>query len=261
MQQLLETFRDFLQNNAGKIIWLLIVAACAAVLAKALASILRRVLRKAGIPNVSLFVNIMRVLVWTLAITLVLQPVFGINPTTVFTALGIGGLAISLGLKDWISNIVSGFDLMAGKVIMPGDVVNVSGMTGVVKDITWRQTIVQSRSGDTVIIPNSVLATTALEKLNPASEGLVKVPFTAKAGVDTHELTKTLVSVVDDKCAKVLNPKQPPVVKFNGVTPYGMSGEIFAYAREGIALSSVADAVTRAIAGCDLLEQRAATGQ
>lgn len=253
-------FTHFLQANLGKIIWLIVVLVAAALLTKMLNRVLKRGLEKADIPNVSLFVNITRVLVWTLAATLVLRPVFGINPTTVFTALGIGGLAISLGLKDSISNVISGFELMFGKVLKPGDVVTISGVTGVVEDISWRQTIVRSRGDNMVIVPNSVLSTTAIQKLNPQNEALVKVPFTAKAGVDTQDLSKTLLDLVNSKCPDLLNSNLPAVVKFNGMTPYGMSGEVFAYAKDGESLSTVADGVTRAIATCDDLEQRAATG-
>lgn len=77
-------------------------------------------------PNASIFINILRAVVWTLAVGTVLQPVFGINPTTIFTALGIGGLAVSLGMKDTIANIIGGFGLMLGRVIQPGDLVNVA---------------------------------------------------------------------------------------------------------------------------------------
>ncbi|NEG69798.1 mechanosensitive ion channel [Bifidobacterium sp. BRDM6] len=252
---------DFFRDNLGKIIWLVVVAVCAALLAKVLTKVLRKALAKAAIPNVSLFVNIMRVLVWTLAATLVLKPVFGISPTTVFTALGIGGLALSLGLKDSIANVISGFELMFGKVVKPGDVVTISGVTGVVEDISWRQTIVRARGGNVVIVPNSVLSTTAIQKLNPSNEALVKVPFTAKSGVDTHELSHELTGLVESHCKDILNAELPPLVKFSGLTPYGMSGEVFAYAKDGVALSSVADAVTRAISNCDELEQRAATGE
>ena len=112
----------------------------------------------------SIFVNILRVVVWVLAVATVLQPVFGVNPTTLFTALGIGGLAVSLGLKDTIANVIGGFGLMLGHVIQPGDYVSVSGTKGVVKDINWRQTIVRERNGNEMVIPNSILNTASLEK-------------------------------------------------------------------------------------------------
>ncbi|EFA23375.1 mechanosensitive ion channel family protein [Bifidobacterium gallicum] len=252
---LLHNVSDFFHNNTGKIIWLVVVFLLALLLARTITRIMQRALAKTGVPNVSLFVNIVRILIWTLAATAVLQPVFGVSPTTVFTALGIGGLALSLGLKDWIANIVSGFDLMVGHVIQPGDVVTISGTTGVVEDITWRQTIVRSRSGNTVLVPNSVLSTSAIEKLNPTTEGLVKVPFTAKSGTDPDKLSKELADLVEQRSAQYLDMAMAPIVKFTGLSPYGITGEIYALAKQGVQLSSLADSVTRAIAHCSLIEQ------
>ena len=143
-----EFFTQWLARNYGKLILLAVVLVVAALIDKALTKVVRRILDKSQVPNASIFVNILRVVVWAFAIGTLLQPVFGINPTTLFTALGIGGLAVSLGLKDTIANVIGGFGLMLGRVIQPGDYVKVAGITGTVKDINWRQTIVRERNGN-----------------------------------------------------------------------------------------------------------------
>ena len=104
----------------SKLILLAVVLIVAALIDKALTKVVRRMLDKSQVPNASIFVNILRVVVWVFAIGTLLQPVFGINPTTLFTALGIGGLAVSLGLKDTIANVIGGFGLMLGRVIRAG---------------------------------------------------------------------------------------------------------------------------------------------
>ena len=109
----------------SKLILLAVVLIVAALIDKALTKVVRRVLDKSQVPNASIFVNIMRAVVWVFAIGTLLQPVFGINPTTIFTALGIGGLAVRWDLKDTIANVIGGFGLMLGRVIQPGDYVKV----------------------------------------------------------------------------------------------------------------------------------------
>ena len=184
----LEIIWKWLQSNYGKLVFLAIVVLIAIIIDKALRAWYARfsTVRRCRTP--SIFVNILRVVVWVLAVATVLQPVFGVNPTTLFTALGIGGLAVSLGLKDTIANVIGGFGLMLGHVIQPGDYVSVSGTKGVVKDINWRQTIVRERNGNEMVIPNSILNTASLEKLDPINECLVQVPFTAKAGIDPDQM-------------------------------------------------------------------------
>ena len=112
-----EILMHWLAKNYSKLILLAVVLIVAALIDKALTKVVRRMLDKSQVPNASIFVNILRVVVWVFAIGTLLQPVFGINPTTLFTALGIGGLAVSLGLKDTIANVIGGLGLMLGRAI------------------------------------------------------------------------------------------------------------------------------------------------
>ena len=253
MDQILQWF----EANAGKIIFLLVAIVAALLITKGLARVMRKVLDRTDMPSASIFINIMRVLVWILAASIVLQPVFGISPTTLMTALGVGGIAVSLGLKDTVANVISGFGLMLGKVIQPGDLVSVAGTAGVVKDITWRQTVVRERNGNVKIIPNSILNTTSLEKLNPSNEMLVRVPFTAKAGTDIDEMTRQVVQAVQRDTADLADPRFPPKVRLTGYSPYGINVEVCAYAKPGSLLPDMINAVARSIANADFLENRA----
>ena len=96
------------QANAGKLTWLAIVLVLVLVTDRLVSRVLRKVLDNSQIPSASIFVNLARVTIWVTGAAMVLQPVFGINPTTLITALGVGGVAISLGLKDTIANIIGG---------------------------------------------------------------------------------------------------------------------------------------------------------
>ncbi len=53
------------------------------------------------------------------------------------------------------------------------------------------------------------------------------------------------------------NPLYKPVVKLNGFTPYGIDGTIYAFAKNDLILSTMADAVAQSIAHADYLEHRA----
>lgn len=256
----MDVITNWLQQHADKIILLVIVMAIAMVATKVLGRITNEVLGRASIPNASIFANILRVLIWAAAIAIVLQPVFGINPTTILTALGVGGVAISLGMQDTIANIISGFGLMLGKVIQPGDLVRIQGTTGVVKDITWRQTVILERGGNHMVIPNSVLNTSSLEKLTPASEGYVSVPFTVAAGSDLKEVERRALEVADKATEGMRLADVPTQVKFTGFTPYGITAEVQIYTRFDIYPTTAADAAARALAGADFIEQHAALG-
>lgn len=251
----------WLRDNAGKLIWLAAVFVAAVVISKLVSRALRTLLDRSQVPSASIFINLARVLIWTIAVAMVLQPVFGINPTTLVTALGVGGVAISLGMKDTIANIIGGFGLMLGKVVQPGDLVTVAGTTGVVKDITWRHTVVKARSGDEIVIPNSVLNTSSLERVTTTSEGCVTVPFTLKSGTDLDAASMRMIATVGEATAQYTADGNPPLVKFTGFSPYGVEGQIMVFAKPGVFASTIRDAAVRSLAGMDFLEQRAATGE
>ncbi|MBT1180731.1 mechanosensitive ion channel family protein [Bifidobacterium sp. CP2] len=247
------TMLDWLRANSGKLILLIIVFAAAWAADRILRRVVRKVLDNSQIPSASIFVNLMRVVVWCAAATVVLQPVFGINPTTLVTALGIGGVALSLGLKDTIANVIGGFGLMLGRVIQPGDLVSIQGVTGTVVDITWRHSMIETRGGDRMVIPNSILNTASLTRLTPVNESIATVPFTVKGSCDPDEVSRDMIRRVEAGAADVMRPENPPLVKFTGFSPYGEEGQILVFVRDGILLSTAQDKAARAIATADYL--------
>jgi potassium efflux system protein len=72
----------------------------------------------------------------------------------VFGALGVG---IGFGLQNIVNNFVSGLILMFERPIQPGDVVEVSGTSGKVREIGMRATTLTTFEGADVVVPNGTL--------------------------------------------------------------------------------------------------------
>ena len=81
--------------------------------------------------------------------------VFNIDITAAAAGLGITAIVIGFGLKDIISNWISGVIIITGNVYRIDDVIRIGRITGVVTDITLRTTRLKTYDRNQVIIPNS----------------------------------------------------------------------------------------------------------
>src|SRR5581483_10943655 len=64
---------------------------------------------------------------------------------------------IGFSLQDTLGNIMGGLALQMEHTIRVGDWVRIDQQEGLVKEIRWRQTTIETRNWDTVVIPNGVL--------------------------------------------------------------------------------------------------------
>lgn len=64
---------------------------------------------------------------------------------------------IGLSFQDTLGNMMGGMALQMERTIGVGDWIRVDDREGLVKEIRWRHTAIETRNWDTVVIPNSVL--------------------------------------------------------------------------------------------------------
>ena len=247
---LLDFVRDIVPVDwLSTLIVVVVALAVTAVVARLAVKLIRRVLSHDSVPlpSSSIFANIARVVVWAIGVSVVLSSCFGVDVTAAVAALGIGGIAISLGFQDTLSNLISGLQLSIMGIIEPGDNVEIGGQRGIVRDVTWRHTTIVSSTGETIVVPNSVLNTSALVQLPPPRK--VVVPISVVAGGD--ELTQVSEAIADAAGAaarSVGEVEREPVVQFTDVTSFGFTGNVVVWMAEGADPAAAKDAVVRAVA-------------
>ena len=93
----------------GTLITAVLILTLTAVVGHLLTKFLRKVLNYSDeLPSSSIFINIGRAIVWVVGGSVMLSTCFGIDVSAAITALDIGGIAISLGFQDTISNLIGG---------------------------------------------------------------------------------------------------------------------------------------------------------
>ncbi|WP_417909476.1 mechanosensitive ion channel family protein [Candidatus Electronema sp. PJ] len=80
----------------------------------------------------------------------------GINLTQLTVIFGALGIGIGFGLQTIMNNFISGIIILVEQVIKTGDIVNLeNGLSGEVKKIAIRFTVIKTGDGEDVIVPNS----------------------------------------------------------------------------------------------------------
>lgn len=216
---------------AVKAIFLAVVMVGGVVVSRILVGALRRVLERSEVPSASIFLNIVRAVIWVFALLIVLKPVFGIEPTGFVAALGVSSVALSLGLQDTISNLFGGLTLMIGKVIVPGDVITASGITGKVVDINLRSTTVELFSGDLKIIPNAVLSSGGLTKLAPFQAGEYTLPIMIARDADLEQVRADVDAAAREGLGEHYDPDFGTPVFIRGYSAFGILGQVSIHAK------------------------------
>ena len=140
--------------------------------------------------------NIIRVAVWGWALCAILDICFGIDVAAIIGALGVVGIAVSLGAQQTIANVIGGLIVELSGMIGPGDWISVDGRTeGCVIDTSWRRTTLKDEENVLYAIPNSLMVSSILEKGHEYY--MIVIPFSLK--VTTPDVEGLLV-----ECEQVL---------------------------------------------------------
>lgn len=83
--------------------------------------------------------------------------------------LGIGSVAIGFAFQNILQNFLAGILLLMQEPFDLGDWISVTGIEGKVEDIQARATIIATREGNRVLIPNAVLFTSPVSVGHPAN--------------------------------------------------------------------------------------------
>lgn len=235
---------DFLGKIIAAIVILVIVGAVSHVLVKWLRHIMQR--DSNPIPQSSIFVNITRGIIWGVGICLVLDSCFNVNMSALIAALGVGGIALSLGFQDTLSNLIGGVQISFMRIVQPGDNIQVGNNKGVVQDVTWRHATIKNRNGETVVIPNSVISKNAVVHLPPSER--ISVPFMALSSNDLDSMAEQIVQIAHEIAAQYAEIVSEPNVLFTEVTAEGIMGKVLLEIDDAEQATPVSDAITRAIA-------------
>ncbi len=104
------------------------------------------------------FVYALTVVVAVMTVMLVLSE-FGISIAPLLATAGVAGLAVGFGAQSLVKDYFTGFVMLIENQIRVGDVVEVSGKSGIVQEITLRYVQLRDYEGAVHYVPNGTIDT------------------------------------------------------------------------------------------------------
>ncbi len=129
--------------------------------------------------------KVLQVILLMIGVSILLNE-FGYELNTLVAGLGIGSLAVALAAQDTISNFVAGIFIIFDGHFDLGDIVRIGSEEGVVEEIKLRTTRIRTFEKEMIIVPNSVIANSAVYNFSRRDKRRVKyqlgVVYGTKAG-------------------------------------------------------------------------------
>lgn len=159
----------------------------------------RRIGRVQWIGASNFLMRVLRLAMVALAVAALLAT-FGIDVTAGLAALGVGGLALALGSKTAVADLVGSIVILADKPVRIGDKCKINGRMGDVVDIGMRSTRIRTVERSILSIPNSALADKEIENLTLRDhfhvDQIFGIPFEASPS-ELEQVLETTRAVLD----------------------------------------------------------------
>ena len=220
----------------------------AIVASRYITRLVRLALGNSSMGEVSIVVNIIRAAVILTAAFLVGENVFHLELGGIAQALGVTTLLVSLGLQDFIKNIVAGIQVVVTRLFSVGDHLDVGDLRGEVMDINWRQTTLRDKDGNPHVVPNSTLMSEKFMRRDGKMAQRYIVECDIKPGLDLNRVADDIQQLADAALDKNgWRTEEHTEVRYLGSTANGVRVSIRIFLKDIELTTRGMDAVMRAI--------------
>ncbi|HEY5666520.1 MAG TPA: mechanosensitive ion channel domain-containing protein [Gammaproteobacteria bacterium] len=186
----------------GAIVQALVILLIAWVMSQATRYAIRRVGRKESVGTQASLYTLSRLTHYTIIIVAVLIALtsIGLDFTNLALVAGALSVGIGFGLQSIVNNFVSGLIILFERSLRVGDYIELdNGLTGTVKAISVRSTLINTNDNIDIVVPNSEFVTTRLTNWTLGEHILrVRIPFGVAYGSDKELVRKAAIEACDE---------------------------------------------------------------
>lgn len=211
-EETVESLWSSIENiTASNIFGAVLSVVISLILIKVLTKALNRFLGRSKLDTSlqALLRNLFKGALWSVAVIVVLG-CLGIEVTSLVAVLSVIGLAFSLALQNFLSNVAGGIQLLASHPFAVGDFVDVGVCSGTVEEIGMFYTKVVTPDNKLVQLPNSAIVTANITNFSAQPTRRVELKVSASYDAPTERVTALLAKMAADH-PLVLDEPEPAV--------------------------------------------------
>jgi small conductance mechanosensitive channel len=203
---------DRIKSALPTLIFAVIVFIIGIVAVKIITKIISRFMKKSTVDNaaVAFLVSFIRVVLYTIVIVSALTLV-GVPMSSIIALIGAAGLAVSLALQNYLSNLAGGFIILFSKPFKSGDMIEIDSTTGQIKSINILYTKMLTSDNKTVLIPNGKVADAKIINYSEMPTRRLDMTFDISYSND-FEKAKEIIQGITDR-NKLVHKDPEPLIR------------------------------------------------
>ena len=134
----------------------------------------------------------------------------GVPVTSLVAVLSVVGLAVSLAVQNFLSNVAGGLQMVASKPFKEGDFVEAGGCSGTVVEVGLFYTKLNSADNKLVQIPNSAIVSSNIINYSSEDKRRVEILVTASYDAPCEKVMEVLRRLVGEHPLTLATPE--PVI-------------------------------------------------
>jgi small conductance mechanosensitive channel len=117
--------------------------------------------------------------------------------TSLLAGVGIVGLALGFAFQDIASNFMSGIILMTRQPFRHDDLIETNDITGLVREVSLRTTVLHTLDGKMVVLPNSLVLNNVLINHSSTGRRRVELGVGVAYGDDLEKVRRVTIEAVE----------------------------------------------------------------
>lgn len=197
MEKFNQWFIGWLQNIAPKLLGAVVVLLIGWLLSKALVKLLKKALERGKAEaGVVTFVGSLANISLKVLIGITAAAQLGFDVTSIITAIGALGVTLGLALKDSMSNVASGVQILFNHIFRVGDYLTVDGVEGTVDRIELMYTALRTFDNKEIIIPNSELTASVITNYTAQKTRRLDLTYSVSYSTDLAKARSVLEELI-----------------------------------------------------------------